>query len=148
MSVFPLCLSVCLCVSTFSFFKKERKKSVFAFHFFEQLRFFFLSFLVVVGDVRFSFFKLCIILPPPPPPPLYIFFLFFIFIFLFAKHSFVGLLFKNIHPSLQYLSRSLIHASLYEFIIIIIYLFLYLFFTYTSCTIPLPLGHSVNNFRF
>ena len=43
-------------------------------------------------------------------------FFFFSFFFFFfssvAKHIIVGRLFKNIHPSLQYSSRSLIHASL------------------------------------
>ena len=33
----------------------------------------------------------------------------------FAKHIIVGLLFRNIHPSLQYSSRSRIHTSLYDF---------------------------------
>ena len=37
---------------------------------------------------------------------------FFLFFFLF---SIVGLLFRNIHPSLQYFSRSCIHTSLYDF---------------------------------
>ena len=32
-----------------------------------------------------------------------------------AKHIIVGLLFRNIHPSLQYFSRSCIHTSLYDF---------------------------------
>ena len=31
------------------------------------------------------------------------------------KHIIVGLLFRNIHPSLQYSSRSRIHTSLYDF---------------------------------
>ena len=34
------------------------------------------------------------------------------FWFFFAKHLIAGLLFKNIHPSLQYSSRSRIHTSL------------------------------------
>ena len=46
------------------------------------------------------------------------------FCFVFAKHIIVGRLFRNIHPSLQYSSRSLIHTSLYDF-----------FLTCTSCTI-------------
>ena len=41
----------------------------------------------------------------------------------------MGRLFRNIHLSLQYSSRSRIHASLYDIC--------------TSCTMPLPLGHSV-----
>ena len=32
-----------------------------------------------------------------------------------AKHIIEGRLFRNIHPSFQYFSRSLIHASLYDF---------------------------------
>ena len=53
-------------------------------------------------------------LPPPPPPPrplpplLSSFFLLFLNV---AKHVSVSRLFINIHPSLQYSSRSLIHAS-------------------------------------
>ena len=42
-------------------------------------------------------------------------FQFFFFFFFFAKHIIVGLLFRNIHPSLQYFSRSCIHTSLYDF---------------------------------
>ena len=37
------------------------------------------------------------------------------FFFFFAKHIIVGLLFRNIHPSLQYFSHSCIHTSLYDF---------------------------------
>ena len=37
------------------------------------------------------------------------------FFFFFAKHIIVGLLFRNIHPSLQYFSRSCIHTSLWDF---------------------------------
>ena len=38
----------------------------------------------------------------------------FVFLF-FAKHIIMRLLFRNIHPSLQYFSRSCIHTSLYDF---------------------------------
>ena len=50
-----------------------------------------------------------------------------------AKHIIVGRSFINIHLSLQYSSRSLIHASLYDS-----------FSTCTSSTMPLSLGHSVH----
>ena len=36
-------------------------------------------------------------------------------IYFFAKHIIVGLLFKNIHPLLQYSSRSLIQTSFFFF---------------------------------
>ena len=49
--------------------------------------------------------------------------------FFFFCHITVGRLFRNIHPSLQYSSRSLIHVSVYDM--------------YT-CTMPLPLGHGVH----
>ena len=39
-----------------------------------------------------------------------------IFVLFFAKHIIVGRLFKNIHPSLQYSSRSFIHASFFCFV--------------------------------
>ena len=46
----------------------------------------------------------------------FFFFLFFLlFSFFFAKHISVGRLFRNVHPLLQYSSRSLMHASLYDF---------------------------------
>ena len=45
----------------------------------------------------------------------YFFFSFLLFFFFFAKHILVGHLFRNIHPSLQYSSRSRIHTSLYDF---------------------------------
>ena len=70
--------------------------------------------------------------------------LFFVCFCFFAKRIIVGRLFRNIHPSLQYSSRSLINASFYikklggggaggSHC--------------TSCTMPLPLGHSVHSFR-
>ena len=43
------------------------------------------------------------------------FYVLFFSSFFFAKHIIVGLLFRNIHPSLQYFSRSCIHTSLYDF---------------------------------
>ena len=48
----------------------------------------------------------------------FFFFLFFVVVVVVvvvAKHIIVGLLFRNIHPSLQYFSRSCIHTSLYDF---------------------------------
>ena len=53
-----------------------------------------------------------------------------------AKHISVGRLFKNIHPSLQYTSRSLIHASLYDFF----------FFFFFSHVLFFPRGHSIHIF--
>ena len=61
-----------------------------------------------------------------------------LFSFFFAKHIIVWRLFRNIHPSLQCSSRSLIHASSYDCY----------FSTCTSCTVPLSLGHSVHSFCF
>ena len=48
----------------------------------------------------------------------FFFFFFFkypIFYIFFFSFFIVGLLFRNIHPSLQYFSRSCIHTSLYDF---------------------------------
>ena len=60
-------------------------------------------------------------------------FLFFCLFVCFAKQIIVGRLSRNIHPSLQYSSRSRIHTSLYDDF----------FLTCTSCT--MPFGYSVHN---
>ena len=61
-----------------------------------------------------------------------------LFSFFFAKHIIVWRLFRNIHPSLQCSSRSLIHASSYDCY----------FFTCTSCTVPLSLWSQCAQFLF
>ena len=62
----------------------------------------------------------------------------------FAKYIIVGCLFRNIHPSLQYSSRSRIHAPLYDMYTLHYASSPWSQCTCTSCTLPLPFGHSVH----
>ena len=60
----------------------------------------------LTGVVIEFFYSLCVVSFPRPADTS-------TFCFAFAKHIIVGRLFKNIHPSLQYSSRSLILASFF-----------------------------------